>query len=185
MPRDIEEFLKMAAKRRQQQKQGGKPAAGRPETPAGGGAQQKRKPPKPGQPTQQKQRRSSIRPATDDEIVIIGGSEATPDPYHQSVSDHVSSHIDTKSLGEHASQLGEEVALADDKLVDRLHGTFDHKVGHLKIDTTQSVHSTTTTITARQVSPIADDLLQMLSNPVSIRQAILITEVLKRPDFDD
>lgn len=175
MPRDIEEFLKMAAKRRQQQKKQG----GRPATPAGGGAQRPQTPPP------QAQRRS-IRPATDDEIVIIGGPEsASRQPAGgTSVADHVRSHIDTSALGEHARHLGEKVALADDKLDARLQSTFDHDVGNLKIDTSQSAFATTTTTTAKTVSPIASDLLDMLSNPKSIRQAILINEILQRPKFD-
>lgn len=172
MPRDIEEFLKMAAKRRQQQKKQG----GRPATPAAGGAQQRATPPPP---------RQTARPATDDEIVIIGGSVApAPDPYNQSVAEHVRSHIDTSDLVQHARELGGEVALADDKLDARLHDTFDHKVGSLKTDLSRSIQSTTTTTTAKVVAPIANDLLEMLSNPESIRQAILISEVLKRPNFD-
>ena len=180
MARDIEEFLRMAAKRRQQQKQqAGRPAAGQRAAPASG--QQKRKPASTGRSVI---RPTAIQPATDDEIVIIGGASEPHDPYQQSVSDHVRSHIDTKSLSEHASHLGEEVALADDKLVARLHSRFDHKLGDLLIDRKKSLHDTTTTVTAPDVAPIADELLTMLSNPRSVCQAIMLSEILKRPDFD-
>ncbi len=178
MPRDIEEFLKMAAQRRQQQKaQANQAARANRTTPPAGN---RPPPPRPGSPPP----RTPLRPATNDEIVVIGESAAEPDPYRQSVRDHVRSHIDTSSLSEHASRLGEEVALADDKLDARLHSTFDHNVGNLKINTGSAL-STTTTTTARDVSPLARDLLEMLSNPQSIRQAILISEVLKRPTFDE
>ena len=172
MAKDIEEFLKMAAKRRQQQKkQGGRPAGAAPVPPAA---------PAPARPAPA--RRAPIQPATDEEIVVVG--KTTP-MRHESVAEHVKSHIDTSSLGEHASHLGEEVALADDKLDARLHGKFDHSIGHLKIDKSHSAFSTTTTTTKVDVSPIADDLLNMLSNPKSIRQAILLNEILQRPNFDD
>lgn len=181
MPRDIEEFLKMAAKRRQQQKKpGGKPAAGRPATPATG--QQRPTPPAARKPKPAKPAKPA-RLATDDEIIIID-DRGTADPYQQSVAEHVRTHIDTSSLGEHASHLGEEVALADDKLDSRLQSTFDHKLGQIGSAKKTSAFATTTTTTAKDVSPIADDLLNMLSNPKSIRQAILINEILKRPDFD-
>jgi hypothetical protein len=175
MPRDIEEFLKMAAKRRQQQKkQGGQPS------PSAARSQPARRPAASHPPA----RPENVRPATDDEIVIIGGTESPHDPYQQSVAEHVRSHIDTSNLARHATQLGEEVALADDKMDARLHSKFDHAVGRLSLDASRSVQSTTTTTTARAVSPLAQELLEMLSNPASIRQAILISEVLRRPDVD-
>jgi len=183
MARDIEEFLKMAAKRRQQQKKAGGAGGGRPAGQGGSAGQQSppaaRKPlpatPRPPQPR-------SLRPASDDEIVVIGSS-AEPDPYKQSVSQHVKSHIDTSDLVEHASHLGEEVALADDRMDSRMQSTFEHRIGSLD-SSPDSAFSTTTTTTAKDVSPIADDLLNMLSNPKSIRQAILINEILTRPNFD-
>ena len=39
------------------------------------------------------------------------------------------------------------------------------------------------TVTEQETSAIADDLLQMFRTPQSVRQAILISEVLKRPEF--
>ncbi len=183
MPRDIEEFLKMAAKRRQQQKKpGGKPAAGRPAAPAG----QQQPPVRRTQPTPAPPpaaRRAPVAPATDDEIVIIGGT-GSADPYEQSVAEHVRSYIDTSSLGEHASHLGEEVALADDKLDSRLHSTFDHQVGHIGSADKSSAFSTTTATTRIDVAPLANDLLNMMSSPRSIQQAVLISEILQRPNFD-
>ncbi|MGI9519782.1 MAG: hypothetical protein ACR2NP_22200 [Pirellulaceae bacterium] len=121
MPRDIEEFLKMAAKRRQQQKQGGgaAPQRSQPATPP---ASQQR-------PTPQRlvPRPQSLQPATDEEIIILGpGGQPSTDMRRQSVSDHVRSHIDTSDISEQVSHLGETVGLADDKLDARLHDTFDH-----------------------------------------------------------
>ena len=40
-------------------------------------------------------------------------------------------------------------------------------------------------IVRASVSPVATDLIQMLRDPTSIRQAILVSEILRRPDFDD
>ncbi len=178
MPRDIEEFLKMAAKRRQQQKQqGGGAARSRPASAPGGqqrpARQRHSQPPTP------------VQPATDEEIVILGpgGRQPRQDMRSQSVSEHVRSHIDTSDLAEKVSHLGEEVGLADDKLVARLQDTFDHDVGHLKFDPSKSVQDETTSVTAKRISPLARDMIQMLSNPVNVRQAILISEVLKRPEI--
>ncbi len=166
MPRDIEEFLKMAAKRRQQQKQ------------QSGNTGQRPAQPTPARRRLAQQSRPPVQPAADD-IVIIGSSDGTMQPV--SVSNHVRQHLDTSDISDHATQLGEEVALADEKLDARLHQTFDHQLGRLK--KRQDVETLTTT-TSKDVSPIAADLLDMLSNPKSIRQAILLNEILKRPEFD-
>lgn len=172
MPRDIEEFLKMAAQRRQQQRQKGKAAsAGRQTSPAA-----KQPPAKP------------RTPSLEDPIIILGGTPETksaPDPYSQSVSDHVRDYIDTSDVADVSQQLGQEVALADDKMDARLQRTFDHSVGNLPLAAQESAFSTTTTTTAKQVSPAADALLNMLSNPQSIQQAVLLSEILKRPNFED
>lgn len=170
MARDIEEFLRMAAQRRQEQKNraagrraDATPAAARPPI---------QRPPTSGPRT--------LRPG--EEIRVLADEPAT-DMREQSVSDHVRTHLDTSDLVDHATQLGEEVGMADDKLDARLQMKFDHSVASLRSGS--SVQDTTTTTTERRFSPLAMNLLNMLRSPESISQAILISEVLRRPDFDD
>ncbi len=164
MPRDIEEFLKMAAQRRQQQKQ-----------------RQQQRPPAP-QPAPPVQRRPPITPAIEDDVYAIG-DEQDHNLRQQSVRDHVQSHIDTSDIAQHAQKLGHKVGLADDKLEARLQKKFDHDVGHLQIDKRRSAQSETTAVTEKQYAQLASDLMQMLRTPTSIRQAVLISEVLKRPEI--
>ena len=40
-------------------------------------------------------------------------------------------------------------------------------------------------IVGQAASPIATDLIQMLRDPKSVQQAILMSEILRRPNFDD
>ena len=40
-------------------------------------------------------------------------------------------------------------------------------------------------IVGASVSPVASDLIQMLRDPTSIRQAVLVSEILRRPNFDN
>ena len=180
MPRDIEEFLKMAAKRRQQQKQqGGGPRAQRPASPP----PQQQPPAQTPKPARPQTRRPPVQPANEDEIIVLGTSttKSPIDPYRQSVSEHVKSHIDTSALGEHASHLGEEVGLADDKLEARLHSTFDHSVASLESSgKVRQVGGSDDDLNA-----VAIELVAMLRNPNSIRHAIILNEVLTRPNFDD
>jgi hypothetical protein len=178
MPRDIEEFLKMAAKRRQEQKQ---KAAGQP--PAGQKPPVQRPPAQKPKPAAGQSPRIVRRLRPEDEIQVIGSSNSPPDMRQQTVGEHVRTHIDTSSLADHALHLGEEVGLADDKLDARLHQKFDHKVSSLKKES--AAQAETTAVTERHTSRLANDLLDMLRTPKSIRQAVLIAEVLKRPDFDE
>ena len=180
MPRDIEEFLKMAAQRRQQQRQkggGGKTAPTTNQPPAVDASRSV--------PTTSRSPLTQQTP--EDPIVILGSKDRVPtqpDSYNQSISEYVQAHMDTTDVTEQAEQLGDEVALADDKMDARLQNTFDHRIGSLKSAASDSAFATTTTTTAQRVSPIADELLDMLSSPKSIRQAILLSEILQRPDFD-
>ncbi|MCP4082117.1 MAG: hypothetical protein GY743_17925 [Planctomycetaceae bacterium] len=180
MARDIEEFLKMAAQRRQQQRQ---------KSSRGNAAPTTNKPP----PADASRRVSTTsRPPLNqqtsaDPIIVLDSKDRVStqtDPYNQSISEYVQSHMDTTDVTEQAEQLGDEVALADDKMDARLQSTFDHQIGSLKSAASDSAFATTTTATAQRVSPIADELLDMLSSPKSIRQAILLNEILQRPKFD-
>ncbi len=170
MARDIEEFLRKAAERRKQAQQGGgQPAAPqRPAQPAPVPQQRpvapppaQRQPysPPPTTPSRQPPQRQPV------EAEVVWSNR-------ESVAAHVQAHISTRSIAEHASQLGQEVGLADDKLEQRLHEKFDHSVGTLgHLDTTG------------EGATSGDDLLQLLRNPQSLRQAILLSEILKRPEF--
>jgi hypothetical protein len=40
-------------------------------------------------------------------------------------------------------------------------------------------------IVGQAISPIVTDLIQMLRDPKSVQQAILMSEILRRPDFGD
>jgi len=83
----------------------------------------------------------------------------------------------TDQIAEHTRHLGEEVDQADDKLESHLHQVFDHQLGKLK-------KTASTTAAAPYDSPASDmsELLQMLRSPKSVRDAIVMAEVLRRPD---
>ena len=176
MARDIEEFLRRAAERRKQQQQ------------------------KHQQPAQPR------RVVEADEIEIVEPVEVVrpvkPKPVRQvkktkiiqkprkkknlreqSVAEHVRQHIDTTDVSEHAEHLGERIQRADDVIDQRIHRKFDHDVGYLD-DLPKVQDDQVAKVEEEQVSRIAADLINMLSKPESVRQAILISEILKRPDFD-
>lgn len=96
-----------------------------------------------------------------DEIEVVGGDRIA------------NRHIDTSRIAQHAAQLGGEVSLADDKIEARLHEKFDHDVGRLKKKSQ----------TGAKQSTGGSELLRLLQTPKTIRQAIIVAEILKRPEF--
>ena len=82
-------------------------------------------------------------------------------------------------IAEHTRRLGEEVDLADDKLAAHLHQVFDHDLGRLKKTASESAGAP---IAAAASEVTVSELLKLLRSPDSIRDAIIMSEVLKRPE---
>lgn len=162
MARDIEEFLKRAAERRRQQQQPSSPPPQRQSPPP-----QQQRPPEP--PRQR-------APLVIDDVEVID------DPYAgDSVAEHVQHHISTDDIAEHAKHLGQGVAKRDNDVDERIHKKFDHEVG--KLDSKPSVQSTTTAVTETAINQDASAIFDMLIDPKTVAQSIMIAEILKRPEF--
>jgi len=176
MVRDIEEFLKKAAARRQQQ------LAGRPEPPPQATPPITTRP----QRTVGPPPREPVRPippidppdlTTD---VMIIEDEDTVQP--QVVGRHVETHIDTTRVAGKAEQLGQRISRAPEQLQDRIQRRFTHDVGHLEL-----AHEVSTEVSSagpREPAALSpQSIVDLLRSPATIRQTILLTEILKRPDF--
>lgn len=191
MARDIEEFLRKAAERRQQQKGGGgkppesrRPVA-RPQSPP---AQPRRVEPeiveaevveaevvraRPLKSRVQKrqQQRPKLKPAP------------RPNLREESVAEHVRSHIDTSSIATHAENLGDRISSVHDKVDASIHQRLDHDL--TAIDDTPSVTDSLSAAAMEDSgASMAQQLRRMLENPKTVGHAILLAEVLRRPDFD-
>jgi hypothetical protein len=83
------------------------------------------------------------------------------------------SHFETR-----AAELGKTVGLADDLLEARLHETFDHQVGGLR---RRSSNVQPVTPRLDPDSEIAK-LVRILRDPASLRQAVLLREIIDRPE---
>ncbi len=172
MADEVEEFLRRVAQMRAQaeaqargQQQRPKPQAAPPPPPA---------PPPPARLVPARQEVVYLEPAeaeiVDAELTEIGDN----------VGRHVTQHLSgTQQIAAHAQQLGYEVDLADDKLEARLHQVFDHQLGRLK-STASSTAATPHASLAADVT--VSEMLHMLRSPQSIRDAIVMAEVLRRPD---
>jgi len=88
--------------------------------------------------------------------------------------------IVVSDVTERSSHFAEDLELVDEKVDSRL-SKFDHSLGDLQ----QSTSIREEQDNKAEAPNIADDLVGLLKNPKTIREAILVSEILKRPDFDD
>lgn len=102
------------------------------------------------------------------------------------VSEHVRTHLDTQDITEHAAHLGEKVGLADEKIEARIHRKFDHQVGRLrKEDQSQPYARPSERGGSSPPALTASALSAMLGDPQSVRQAVILSEILRSPIDDE
>lgn len=153
MAGNLDDFLRRAQERRRQRQQ-------QQEQPKQRGGSRRKPPPPPPPPTP---REPPPRTLVEPEIII---ADVAPEPPRQS--------IDTSDFAERASHMAEEVALADDDMEAHIHQAFDHDLGQLTETADQKK--------LRQ-DAAASDLMKMLVSPDGIRQAFVMSEIMRRPDF--
>jgi hypothetical protein len=104
------------------------------------------------------------------------------------VEQHVKKYLDEEEFTRRTEKLGEDVAEADDKIERHLKSVFDHSLS--KIAATPGVTASPPNakladsapeITIAMPSIAADDVAALFGNPLSIRQAVIINEILNRP----
>lgn len=164
---EVEEFLRRVAQRRQQQAQ----QAARHNQPGTQAVPVSRVPP-------------SSAPLVDAVIVAedagVSGSN---------IVRNVRSHLDAQSFDERARHLGEGARLSEQRLERQVEQRFQNEV------TTNSIRTATDSVSAiAPMTPItgaigsttdattASQIVNMLRNSESLRNAILISEVLNRPE---
>jgi hypothetical protein len=109
-------------------------------------------------------------------------------PVGGEVERHVKKYLDEEEFTRRSEKLGEEVAEADDKIEQHLKSVFDHSLS--KIAATPGVTASPPSskladaapqITLATASVAAGDVAALFGNPLSIRQAVIISEILNRP----
>ena len=199
MARDIEEFLRRAAERRKQnQGQAAPKPPPAPEPPPVAAPRSRRRLADEGNDRSSQQELDPYRELPRSREA--GQSQATPRPKappvagqgksrresqgsrRETIAEHVRDAIVVSDVTESASQLGKEVGLADEKLEARLE-KFDHKIGDL--EGMSSIQDDRVELKGPDKSHIAVSLLELLKQPQTVQQSILISEILKRPNFDD
>ncbi len=111
------------------------------------------------------------------------------------LSDSGSRHLETsvradeQRFAQRTSQLGEEVGLADEAMEGHIHAALDHRLGGL---TDTSVGADVPDADVHDEAPgpsedeapssLAAELAATFRDPQSIRQAIILSEILSRPE---
>ncbi len=108
----------------------------------------------------------------------------------EGIQSRIQSSINTSDFDERAERLGDHVEQADDTMEARLRGKFDHSVGNLSTTPTSVVTSDVTPApeeAAAQQEKVAANarvasLVARLRSPQGMRDAIVLREILERPD---
>ena len=182
--REVEEFLRRAqGQQPPQQQRKGQPQQQRPgQRPQRGNQRptlpQTRRQPEPTATTPDRPRRlvemqrpepaASITPLSDPRPLSTSMPLSTPTPLSTGVSLHAQTLVD------HAHALGADVALADERMEEHLRQKFEHRVGAIAPSATLAQRTATATA--------AQQLRTLLATPESVRQIIIASEILRRPE---
>ncbi len=101
--------------------------------------------------------------------------QAKPALRSESVAEHVSRHVGSTQIAQHAEGLGDEVGLADDRMDSRLQEKFGHRLGSVGLQAKKSV-------IAPEKADLAAEIAKLLRSPEGMRQLIVAQEILRRPD---
>jgi len=177
MPDEVDDFLRRVAQMRAQAQAKSEP---RPTTP-------QQSPPKQKQPKQQRTKPPArLVPARQETAPSLAPANAeVVDAELADNSDRVGRLVSrdlsgAEEIAEHTRRMGAEAAAANDKMQAHLHQVFDHQLGRLKSSSVE----TALIETERSASQMSlDKIIQLLRSPGSVRDAIVMAEVLRRPQW--
>ena len=180
MAKDIEEFLRRAAERRRQQQGGQSPQPRSPQPPP-----QQREPVSKSPPLRKNRQPNPLEAIIVDEVEIVEPVKvpSRTDMRKQSVREHVSSHLDSSDIGEHASSLGSAISSVSNRVEAQVHQHLDHDLSKLD-DRPTVTDDPPPEIFGKNVGKFRDEIRNALTDPRAVGRSILIAEILKRPDWD-
>jgi hypothetical protein len=116
-------------------------------------------------------------------------AEVVATPVGGRVTEHVRRRMDTSEFQQRSARLGAEVAQADDQMDARLQQKFGHEVSRLAAQPGEAAVAPVIDESALPAGPLpgvtplaSSTLAAMLADPDNVRQAIILSEILKRPD---
>ena len=176
--REVEDFLRRAQGQQPQQPPQARP--NRPERPRqiAPAARQAKRPLRPEPQREPPPRRLAepLRPIAPP-VTSAAASAPVPTlaPLGSGVAQHVSQHLaGTTAIAQHAQHLGADVAQADERMEQHLQERFTHKLGTLAPQAAAPERRAAAT-------PVAQQLVKLLTQPGGARQVIIASEILRRP----
>ena len=113
--------------------------------------------------------------------------EEVPEP--DSVAEHVRQQVPGQRFGDLSSDVGEHLARTGEVVEEHVHKVFDHRVGRLEGTPGESAYAAQAEEAESPEDRIdalpqtaAAGLAAMLAEPTSLRRAILLSEILQRPE---
>ena len=138
-------------------------------------------------PVRQPQSQPQVRPPVQKPVQVEVVRDA---PVGEKIGRQVETDLDTREFTQRETRLGSEVAAADKQIDEHLHQVFDHRMGKLEFlpgeAATAPVPTAPVELTEQSLLDIpatfATGLTDLLADPDSVRQAIVLNEVLHRPE---
>jgi hypothetical protein len=169
---EVEEFLRRAAERRTaEQRREITTGAQRPEqTPS-----RRPPPPKREEPPKPRRRKMAREPL---QAEVLDEVKRGTD-----VAEHVAQHFKPRPVLERAPS-AQAVDQADEAMQEHLHAVFDHQIGSLRRREGGQLQQTESEPAPQryQSAVAATDLISLLRDPQSVRHAIVLNEILSRPE---
>ena len=108
---------------------------------------------------------------------------AEPPPAAETtVVQHVKKYMDSGEFDLRTQKLGDEVALADDKIDARVREVFKQQISEFDWRTQSEIEEAGEQVpTSASAASAAAGLALMLANPENLRQAIVLNEILQPP----
>lgn len=161
---EIEQFLRRAGERRERSRP---PSASPPKPPQA---------PRPAAPVGAERRpRSEKRP----------GAPPPPEPRRREISTvaaEVEQYMGQRGFAQRTEHLADDIVKADAQMEEHLKQAFSRKVGTLDDASPAAAGPVTDVAPAIQAASPAESFAGMLANPQNVRQAIILTEILARPE---
>ena len=124
--------------------------------------------------------RQTVKPMAGPTIVIPAPSApalAAEEPVAEAASSSRLGTLRDRHVVGESSRLGQGVASSDERLEERLHQKFDHRLGKLSSD----VAGPSDDAEAEAEPSSASRIKAMLSGPNGVRDAVILSEILRRP----
>ncbi len=109
------------------------------------------------------------------------------EPTGEEVDKHVKTFLDAREFTDRSSRLGGEVVQADEQFEEHVHQVFDHTLGQLgqavkEVPAAAPMADLSGTAPVEMPPTVAVGWAAMLSNAESVAQAIVLSEIIRRPE---